>query len=273
LHFPLRRLTSRLRRLPDFVVIGAMKCGTSMLFSSIARHPSVVPALRKEVHYFDYARNFRRGEGWYRAHFPLAREWSPRASFGRSRPILTGEASPYYSFHPLSGSRLRATAPNAKLILVIRDPVARAWSHHRHETRLGYEDLPFEAAIDAEEERLSGEAERFPSDPFYYGYAHQYWSYAARGRYAEQIRAWTSEFPRDQMLVLELERLVGDWGRSFEAVFDFLGLARFVPERPRPRRSEDGPALAAGVRERLRRHFEPYDQELSLLLGRAPAWH
>ncbi|HSM50246.1 MAG TPA: sulfotransferase [Thermoanaerobaculia bacterium] len=265
----LRRPTGALRRLPDFLVLGAMRAGTSSLYRYLGAHPSVSPSLRKEVEYF--TRWHHRGEGWYRAHFPL----DPFGG-GRRRGF---EATPYYLCHPHAPRRARALLPEARFLVILRDPVARALSHHRHLRRLGIETLSFEDAIAREPERLAGEWERMLADPRYESRSHHLFSYLERGRYARQLERWFEEFPRERFLVLEHDELFRDPDSGFREVLSFLDLAPWSPPEYRNFSRTGGaggsahePAVPDALRERLVRHFEPHNRELEALLGRGFAW-
>src|SRR3954447_18625468 len=112
LRHSVRRPTARWRMVPDFLIIGAQRAGTTSLFHYLQRHPSVMQSSIKEVHYFDGSYN--RGRRWYLSHFPLRRA----TSGGR----ITGEATPYYLFHPTVPTRVAVDFPDVKLIAILRDP-------------------------------------------------------------------------------------------------------------------------------------------------------
>jgi hypothetical protein len=258
--FPARIATASARRLPDFVVIGAQRAGTTSLYWYLVQHPDIASAYTKEIHYFD--RHHARSVRWYRAHFPRD---------GRGR--ITGEATPYYLFHPQVPARLAGALPDVKLIVVLRDPVDRAYSHYWHSRRFGRESLSFEAAIEAEPKRLEGETERLAADPHYASPSHEWFSYQARGRYADQLAAWMRHVPRDRFLVIESEELFRAPARVLEATTRFLGL----PPMPsiRVERRNGGPAvppMAETTRRELRERFRPHNERLFALLGRTFAW-
>ena len=183
--------TSRWRPLPDFLIIGAHRAGTTSLHDALFRHPCIVPNFPrlqriKGVRFFD--EHFYRGTDWYRSHFATS---ASRRVLERLRgaPILAGEASPYYLFHPLAAERAFAVVPAAKLIVLLRDPVDRAYSHWRRERREGREPLErFEDAIAAEDGRLAGEVERIAASDRYYSYAHENFSYLTQGLYADGLQ-------------------------------------------------------------------------------------
>jgi hypothetical protein len=258
----LRRPTGRLRSLPDFLIIGTQRGGTTSLYHYLAAHPAVRRPVRKEVQYFTL--HHGRGDGWYRAHFPMA-------AAGRRR--RTFEATPYYLFHPLAPTRAAATVPDARVIALLRDPVTRAFSHWQHTRMRGLEPLDFEHALDAEEGRLAGEAERLAADPSYRSEAHRIWSYATRGQYAEQLERWYSAYDPNQILVLRSEDLYRDPSETHARVLEFLRLpVATLAEYPRYTRRASGERIGDAARRRLTAHFRPHNQALAALLGRDFGW-
>lgn len=265
------RLTGAARLLPSFLIVGAQRCGTASLARALARHPLILPpASGLGVHYFDAA--YHPSLSWYRAHFPLkATAVALARRYGR-RPQAF-ECSPCYLFHPLAPARIAWNLPEVKLIVMVRDPVERAYSAYAHERALGYEPEPsFERALELEPERLAGEAERLCADPYYVSHAHRHHAYLARGRYAEQLSRLEMLFGRRRILVLD----AGDYFREPEPVYrrvlEFLGLPvmavpRFEVVGARPR-----PAMPESVRHRLREYFAPWDAMLVPWLGAEPSW-
>jgi Sulfotransferase domain len=255
------RATASARPLPDFLIIGAQKAGTTALYAYLRRHPAITGPSWKEVSYFD--RHYGRGEAWYRGNFP---------NRVRARGKLVGEASPSYIFHPLGPERVKALVPEARLVALVRHPVDRALSHYHHEVALGREPLRFEDALDAEEDRLRGEEERLAADPSYFSRAWWSHAYKSRGRYAEQFERWLAVFPREQLLILPSEDLGGEPERTHARVLDFLGAA---PHRldAYPRVYErQYEAMSPETRERLAAEFEAPNRRLYELLGRDLGW-
>jgi hypothetical protein len=215
---PFARATSSLRMLPDFVIVGAQRAGTTSLYKYLTEHPDVGRVrLGKGVHYFDT--DFDRPMSWYRSHFPLDPDKVPLPG----QPHHVGEGSPYYMFHPEVPARIDAAIPGVKVIAILRDPVERAHSHWAHETARGFETLPFEAALEAEEERLAGAAaELIARDGR--SFAHQHHSYVARGQYAPQIQRLWDVFGPQRVLVLSSDRLFTDPAGAYGETLSFLGL-------------------------------------------------
>jgi hypothetical protein len=255
----LRRADAGNRPLPFFLIIGAAKAGTTSLHEHLCEHPRVAAPRAKEIHYFDFS--YRRGSGWYRAHFP-------RAAAGQ----ISGEATPYYLFHPAVPERVAGDLLGVKLIAILRDPIDRAFSHHNHEVSSGYEELSFEAAIAAEPERLRGEEEKLLRDPGYRSYSHQHYSYLARSRYAEQLERWLRFFDRDDLLILAAEDLFTRPVETVEAAQRFLGLEPDVPADLSPRNIRSYSPIAPELRQRLQNEMETHNQHLYEIAGRDFSW-
>jgi len=254
--------------LPDFITIGAQKCGTRSLYHYLVQHPCIVLPQKKEVHFFDL--NFDKGGLWYRAHF--ARIWSRWLARAGGRRLVTGESTPYYMFHPRVPERVFGTIPQVKLIALLRNPVDRAYSHYQSRVRKGLERLSFEEAIQKEAERLKEETERMSRDENYRSLIHQYHSYLSRSVYADQLKEWLSFFPRRQILALRSENFFADTSGTLEIIFRFLNLPAFEIRNLRPRNQSDYDTMEAGTRGQLLEYFAPHNQRLYRLLGEDFGW-
>jgi hypothetical protein len=245
---------------PHFVILGTQRGGTTSLYRYLTAHPCVIPAIRKELHFFDSW--YDRGPDWYRAQFP-----------SRLPPgCITGEATPYYLFHPHAAERMRAHAPHAKLIVLLRNPIDRAYSHYGHSVRLGHEALPFEEAIARENARLQGETEKLIADGTYYSFNHQNFSYAARGRYVDQLQTWFSFFPREQFLILQSEELYRDPNATVQRVTDFLGLSAITKNLRKAHNVGSSSTMPQHTRELLAASFADSNRRLGEELGLDFTW-
>ena len=169
------QLTAGLRALPDYLIIGTKRGGTTSLARWLLEHPEVRPLFparetRKGTYYFDV--NYGRGQDWYQSHFPT-RISHRLAERRHGRSLLLGEATPYYLYHPHAPLRARQLVPGAKIIALLRHPVDRTHGHWAERSRQGVEPLTFEAALEAEPGRLAGEEERMLADPSYVSFVHQ----------------------------------------------------------------------------------------------------
>lgn len=254
--------------LPDFLIIGAQKAGTTYLYHLLTRHPYVEPATAKEVHYFDT--HFSKGDGWYRSRFP-------QPAWREGHKVLTGEASPYYLYHPHAARRAAAVVPDAKLIVLLRNPVDRAYSDYQHKYREGREPLrSFQEAIEAEENRLRGEREKMLADEDYASPNHRRFSYLSRGVYVDQLKEWRKYFDEDQLLVLKSEDFLERPSETLASVHDFLGLPEWetgdLDDDAEVSHKASYRALDPAVRQRLEIFFEPHNQRLYEYLGVDFGW-
>jgi hypothetical protein len=262
------QMTADARLHPTFLIVGAQRCGSTSLFKALIAHPAVVrPMLHKGVHYFDI--NYDRSPSWYRGHFPLA---APARLRTQGAPPVTGESSPYYSHHPLAAERIAAHLPEARLIMLIRDPVERAYSAHRHELLRGYETETFEQAVEQEPDRLAGEVDKLHRDPHYRSWSHQHHAYLTRGRYVEQIERMRGVLGADRLLVVDSHDFWNQPDISYRKVLDFLGLPpwnldHFEQHNARPRSP-----MPDTVRARLMNGFADSDAALAQVLGWVPSW-
>jgi hypothetical protein len=272
--------TAFVRPLPDFLIIGTKRGGTTSLYRYLEAHPAVLPLVpsarhlplrdnMKGVRYFDTG--YHHSRSWYRSHFPTA---ATRALAARETEVapITGEASPYYLFHPTAAERAADVVADAKVIVLLRDPVERAYSHHAEQCRGGAEGLSFEEAVRAEPVRLAGEAERIRRDPRYRSHAHQHQSYVAQSRYAESLARWQAHFPAERMLVVCSEELFASPERELHRVQTFLGLPHHCPPDLEPRNSAARAPMAADVRRTLEAALWDDVRQLERQVGRAFPW-
>ncbi len=264
-----RLATSPWRSLPDFIIVGTQKGGTSSLYASLCLHPQILPVTAKELHFFDL--QFDRGIAWYRAQFPL----QPSRLYARwtKHPVtLSGEASPYYLFHPHVPQRIAALVPHVKLMSLLRNPIDRAYSHYHHNVRKQRESLSFAEAIRREPERLQPELDRLQLDDRYISPTHQHFSYLARGLYIDQIQRFEAVFPQAQMLTLSSDRLFEQPHETYHDVLAFLGIPPWSPPHFKPRNVNSYTQIDSATRQQLRDYFDPYNQRLYAHLGQDFGW-
>lgn len=255
--------------LPTFLIPGAQKSGTSTLSTLVRLHPETHVFKKKEVHFFDW--HYERGIDWYQAQF------EPKPG-----QIEICDATPTYMYYDYARQRMFETLPDVKLVIILRDPVKRAYSHFWHSSRLDYDDVAtFEEAVELEPSRLASGKRR-----------HQIrHSYLDRGRYIDQLVDLERHYGRDRMHVLTLDDLIKDVQSSIEDVFSFVGVdpARSADiierwEISRARRSEENknenenagtyPPMDPATRARLVEEFRPYNDRLAEWLGRdLSAWN
>lgn len=264
-----RRWTAAYRILPNFIIIGAQKSGTGSLYRYLLEHPDIFPALRKEIRYFD--RNFSRGLNWYRYHFPSrASRWF-RLKI-RKKAFLTGEATPEYLFLPHVARRMRALLPGIKLIVLLRNPAIRAYSHYQHKVRHEVEQLPFDEALACEDDRISGERARMIEDEKFVSAPLRHFSYLARGVYVDQLKEWLEIFSEEQILIIRSEDLFEDPTKIYDKVISFLGLPKHRLQNPRNYSAGRYEAVSPATHSWLKEYFKPHNLRLADFIGRDFHW-
>jgi hypothetical protein len=251
---------------PDFVIIGAARSGTTHLLGQLNAHPNVLPG-PAEVHYFDTHRHTY-GLGWYRSRFPTI---AARSAAGRRglHPVLTGESSPSYLAHPNVPGRLARALPDVKLLVLLRDPAARAASHWAWCLRQCGETRSFREAVEAElgppgdDRGVRIPADRRIGDPLV----------VRRGLYQPQLERWLTHFPREQLHVIVSERWFGETDAMMTEVEAFLGLPTGIPlPKTMRNRNKSHPPYDEDVLARLRAFYRPHNARLAEFLGMDLGW-
>ncbi|HET7735754.1 MAG TPA: sulfotransferase domain-containing protein [Nocardioidaceae bacterium] len=266
--------TARMRAKPDYLIIGAKRGGTTSLFKYLRMHPGVLgmfpqPRASKSTDYF--FGGAPRGSRWYTSHFHTHRFLDKVAGELGYRPI-TGEASPYYIWDERIAQLAKNHNPNVKAIMLVRDPVERAFSHWQERVQNGVEPLSFEDALAAEESRTAGELEKMTADPTYHSTAHDWYTYRARGLYLPQIQNWLSVFPQEQLLILRSEDMYGDVQTMADVAFEFLGLPKFELPTTKTFNASRRPDMPVGPAQELAEFYAPHNAELEAFLGRDLGW-
>ena len=254
--------TAPWRKLPEFVIIGAQKGGTSSLFKYLEPHPELKMSFRKQVHFFD--KLHRKGLNHYKSNFPIK-------AFANN--TLSGEATPYYIFHPEVPKRIHQALPDAKLILMVRNPIDRAFSHYNMKVQQGWEDTPtFEEAIEKEEARLQAEYDKMAQNPRYYSKNLRNFSYLARGRYSEQLERWLEYYPIEQFRVYQSEQFFEQPKEVLKDIYDFIGVSEFIPDNLKVHNKRHYEAMSPETRDKLRNYYKPYNEKLYSLIGKQFDW-
>ncbi|WP_436515151.1 sulfotransferase domain-containing protein [Ekhidna sp. To15] len=246
------------RKKPDFLIIGVHKGGSTSMFEYISQHPEVEMARRKELNF--YTKYYHFGMRYYQSLFPK-----------KNVKKLTGEATPYYFFHPLVPERVKKTLPNVKIILLLRNPVLRAHSHYNM-----IKDIEpassFDEAIKLEQSRVEKEKGKILSNPKYYSIDHQTFSYFSRGLYFEQLSNWSQHFPLENMLILKSEDLFDNTKRELKKVYDYLGLSEVYPPDVSAKNARAYGTLSKEDYDRYKKYFEEDLLKLKEKLGTHFQW-
>ncbi|CUH42203.1 sulfotransferase domain-containing protein [Ruegeria atlantica] len=264
----LRNLQDSSRAFPSFIVIGAHKAGTTSFYKNLTTHPQIWPAWTKEVHYFDQPK--RRSLNWYTAHFPTEREL---ADIGG----ITGEASPSYCLFPHLPKMIHQCLPKCKFIMLLRNPVDRAYSAHQYNVRGGMTDISFEDWIERDFTRL---ADRVIDRDLFSEFLSADRSLEdvplalLRGVYVEQLNFWHAVVPKDQLLLLNSADYFADSAAVLRSVStDFLNLDDHQFEYRKTRtEARSYSKVDEAAAQRLEEFYRPYNAKLTNYLGRDFGW-
>lgn len=265
--------TASWRPHPDFLLIGAKRGGTTSLWRYITEHPDVLRLFPraeriKGLYYFD--EQYARGDRWYRSHFPTST--IRRRHARRGQRVVAGEATPYYLYHPLAPHRVAADLPDARIIVVLRDPIERAFSHWKERRANDGDPLEFAAALAAEIGRLDGEEARIVGAPGTVSVAHRHWSYVDQGRYAPMLARWFAAVGRERVLVEVSEDMYADPQATLDRVVAHLGIAPHRLLDPAVHNAEPSLDLDPDVRADLAALLAPDIRATEELLGRDLPW-
>ena len=266
-----RSLTRQVRVLPDFIIIGARKCGTTSLYEYLTQHPCILPALSKELYYFDY--HYGKGSNWYRRNFPTQIEkWAYKKALGSH--IITGEATPSYLYHPFAARRIAALLPKVRLIILLREPIEAAYSAYQFGIKTGNytaKDIVFEKVMQEELQYIKQGGELFCQEAGTFS-INPRCSYLARHAYIELIKPWLEVFDRSQIKVILSEELFTSPARIYQEVQEFLGLPPHEVASYEQFNQNGYQKLAPGVAQHLEDFFVPFNDRLSDFLGRSLGW-
>ena len=267
---PYTLLTSSLRSMPNFIIIGAAKCGTTSLYKYLIQHPNIKSGLQKEPSFFNTY--FEKGPIWYRANFPINRQ-----------NFITGEASPGYFCYSPAPQRIANLIPSIKLIVLLRNPVDRVYSLYYHNLKhSGNKDtLPFEQAIKKEAERLDNKLRKIINDEKnydrkdYYFLHKKYYHYAYLRRciYIDYIKHWMQIFPKDQFLILQSEDLFKYPQKTYAQVLNFMNLPYYSLQKYRKYNPNQYQQMNTCTRNYLIDYFKPHNQMLYEYLARDFDWN
>ncbi|MGF1541125.1 MAG: tetratricopeptide repeat protein [Pleurocapsa sp.] len=253
-------------KVPNFLIMGFAKCGTTSLYDYTIQHPQIVEAARKEIRFFDQERLFRLGIDWYKSNFPAIQN---------ETSYITGEATPVYIINSTAIKRIRDFCPNIKLILILRNPIERAFSQHYFRIRKGEKYSNLEESIlkgIAKIEEINKVSDLRYEIDIYNGYIPNA-ALLSPGLYIYFIEKLMEFFPRQQLLVLHSEELSNKPDKAMNKLFDFLDVPNYqITKFPRKNTGSYTPEISNEVRQQLSDFFRPYNHKLEKFLGMKLDW-
>ncbi len=215
---------------------------------------------------------FDRGLNWYKMNFPSRKQ---KFIFNKikHKKLITGEASGAYLHNPHAPKRIYQLNPNMKLILLMRNPVDRAFSHYKRKVKNGSEKLSFEEVIDQEQSRIDGEMEKMESNSNYYSPIYHSLSYLNTGLYIKHLKNWLKYFPLKQILILENGELSHDPQMVYDQAIEFLDLPKWKLSNYRKFSKQDLKLdMNQKTREQLLDYCKPFNEDLYSLIGKRFDW-
>jgi hypothetical protein len=261
-------LTAKSRALPDFLIIGAAKCGTTSLYDYVIQHPDIYPALRKETKFFDV--DFKMGITWYRSNFPL-KFFKFIIEKIKKKKFLTGEATPGYLHNYHCANRIHNVLPNIKLIIILRNPIDRSFSDYQMRVRGNHEIRTFSDVI-KHEENLLAEGVDLLKDEKYFKYGAKFRPYLSWGHYFDELEPWLKLFSKENFLFIKTRNLNENPVTTLNHIFKFLDLKSFEIKNLERHNVGKYEKLDEKIRNHLVKHFKNHNKKLEEFLGISLNW-
>ena len=262
-------ITASLRILPDFLVIGVGRGGTTSCFHYLSQHPSIIGSAYDEIGFFD--ENFHLGLNWYRSMFPT--KFLKKKIVKKFGKCLTYDVTPAYIRKPWVARRIKELFPEIKLIALLRNPVDKAYSHYHSSIKSGVQKHSFEEMVE-EDIKTFQKFENTNSiidDEYFRNYIEK--SLLGRGIYAQQLKIWFELFDPKQILILTSEELSTETNKAMNKIFQFLDLPDYeIPDTVK-RSTANYTNMKMDTRKKLISFFSKYNQDLFKLLDQEFDWN
>ena len=259
-------ITGPIRSLPDFIIIGTVRSGTTSLYYNICQHQCVLTAAYDELGFFDS--NYHLGLNWYRSLFPtLFSKWVVKQ---KTQFAITGEDTPFYIWNPLVAKRILKIIPNVKLIVLFRNPVDRAYSNYHLAVREGSENLSFEDAIQSELDSLKNSKIKSDDDVKKYTIPR---SYIAKGFYADQLKIWFKLFKSEQLFITSTEYFESNANNTLNKIYDFLEIPQINLKNLEKYKVASYPHMKDETRKFLVDLYKIHNEELFRMISKEFDWN
>lgn len=261
-------LTAPFRVLPNFIVIGVGRGGTTALFHYLGQHNCITKSAYDEIGYFDD--NYHLGLHWYRSMFPTI--FYKQKIIKKYGKFLTFEVTPWYIRRPWTAKRIHEILPNIKLIVILRNPVDRTYSHYHLSKRESGVTKSFDEVIGDDMNNLSKFSQKNNKfiDSYFQTLVQN--SYLARGFYVEQLEQWFEIFNKKQLLVISSEDLANKTQSTLDTVFKFLDVPQEKINDLKKINVAKYPPMSNSTRKKLLEYFQIYNEKLFKLLNCRFEW-
>ena len=263
-----RNLTSSSRVLPDFIIIGAGRAGTTALYTYLIQHPSIITASTDndapvaDLHFFEYMISDK--ISWYKSHFPRKSKNS----------FVTGEFTSTYMYHKKVPERIFNLIPKIKLIVILRNPIDKAYSTYNQQSHFNEVTSSFEETIKAEFARIDlikNHIEYTNNNPNFDNYVE--YNIIRHGIYFNYLEKWFKIFPKKQIFVVDSNELENVPQQTLNKVFEFLNLSPHeIPNLAKVNIGKYSP-MTESTRQSLIEFYKPHNAKLNNLLGTNFDWN
>ena len=261
-------ITGFIRVIPDFLVIGAKRCGTTSLYQHLSEHPCISRSPRDNIGFFN--ENYHLGINWYKSLFPTV--FYKKKMESKNKHCLFFDVTSTYMEEELTAKNVYEVNPNQKIIVILRNPVDRAYSHYHVNVKEKSEKRSFEDAIFEEMNRIKSERIIQNKNKNLRVFTPNNIHYLKKGFYALQLKSWFKIFPREQILVLSTEEFQEDQNLIYKKIFDFLNIPNMKIKNTEKMEKGNYIPMKDETRKLLLDYFRQYNYELFELINNEFDW-
>ena len=261
-------ITGFIRVIPDFLVIGAKRCGTTSLYQHLSEHPCISRSPRDNIGFFN--ENYHLGINWYKSLFPTV--FYKKKMESKNKHCLFFDVTSTYMEEELTAKNVYEVNPNQKIIVILRNPVDRAYSHYHVNVKEKSEKRSFEDAIFEEMNRIKSERIIQNKNKNLRVFTPNNIHYLKKGFYALQLKSWFKIFPREQILVLSTEEFQEDQNLIYKKIFDFLNIPNMKIKSTEKMEKGNYIPMKDKTRTLLLDYFIQYNHELFELINSEFNW-
>ena len=255
-------ITAAQRKLPDFLVIGGKRCGTTTLFEFLRQHQMIAEPVIDHMGFFDD--NYSIGINYYKSFFPIKTEETAKK--------LDYDVTTSYLTSPFVAERVAKEIPNVKIIVLLRNPTSRAWSDYNASQTKDASEEEFQTYIDDELQKLEASDFEEKVSKNDYNMSEPFSNFIKKGLYAVYLKKWLKLFPRKNFLFISTESFSNDENKVFKQIFDFLGLSNFEIHKLQRMSKGNYEKLNPKIKNKLDLFFAPHNDELFKLINEKYDW-
>ncbi len=255
-------ITAAQRKLPDFLVIGGKRCGTTTLFEFLRQHQMIAEPVIDHMGFFDD--NYSIGINYYKSFFPIKTEETAKK--------LDYDVTTSYLTSPFVAERVAKEIPNVKIIVLLRNPTSRAWSDYNASQKKDASEEEFQTYIDDELQELEASDFEEKVSKNDYNMSEPFSNFIKKGLYSVYLKKWLKLFPRKNFLFISTESFSNDENKVFKQIFDFLGLSNFEIHKLQRMSKGNYEKLNPKIKNKLDLFFAPHNDELFKLINEKYDW-